>query len=56
MQNISTVLMKMDREFIKGYKLAKNVGSNVEQLIREALTERGIQPDDPTAPTADEKR
>jgi len=55
MQNISTVLMKMDREFIKGYKPAKNVGSNVEQLIRAALTERGVQPGDPTAPTADEQ-
>ena len=55
MQNISTVLMKMDREFIKGYKPAKNVGSNVEKLIREALTERGVQPGDPTAPTADEE-
>ncbi|KKX58354.1 HNH endonuclease signature motif containing protein [Pseudomonas putida] len=55
MQNISTVLMKMDREFIKGYKPAKNVGSNVEQLIQAALTERGVQPGDPTAPTADEQ-
>ena len=55
MQNISTVLMKMDREFIEGYKPAKNVGSNVEQLIRAALTERGIQPGAPTAPTADEE-
>jgi 5-methylcytosine-specific restriction protein A len=55
MQNISTVLMEMDREFIKGYKPARNVGSNVEQLIRAALTERGIQPGDPTAPTADEE-
>lgn len=55
MQNISTVLMTMDREFIKGYKPAKNVGSNVEQLIRAALTERGVRPGDPKAPTADEQ-
>jgi 5-methylcytosine-specific restriction protein A len=55
MQNISTVLMKMDREFITGYKPARNVGSNVEQSIRAALTERGVQPGDPTAPTADEE-
>jgi 5-methylcytosine-specific restriction protein A len=55
MQNISTVLMKMDREFIKGYKPAKNVGSNVEQLIQATLTERGVQPGDPTAPTDDEQ-
>jgi 5-methylcytosine-specific restriction protein A len=55
MQNISTVLMNMNREFIKGYKPAKNVGSNVEQSIRAVLTERGIQPGDPKAPTADEE-
>lgn len=55
MQNISRVLVTMDRNPIKGYKPAKNVGSNVEQLIRAALTERGIQPGDPTAPTADEE-
>ncbi|MDQ3201042.1 MAG: HNH endonuclease, partial [Pseudomonadota bacterium] len=37
MQNISTVLMKMDQAFIKGYKPARNVGSNVEQAIRTVL-------------------
>ncbi|MNY20127.1 HNH endonuclease [compost metagenome] len=55
MQNISTVLLKMDREFIKGYRPAQNVGSNVEQLIRAALTEKGIKHGSPTAPTADEE-
>ncbi|RON47563.1 HNH endonuclease [Pseudomonas frederiksbergensis] len=55
MQNISTVLMKMDREFIKGYKPARNVGSQVEQSIRAVLTEKGVQPGDPKAPTADEE-
>ncbi|MGY2259991.1 HNH endonuclease [Pseudomonas sp. SDO55104_S430] len=55
MQNISTVLMNMDRDFIKGYKPARNVGSNVEQAIREVLTEKGVQAGDPTAPTADEE-
>ncbi|MEB0047887.1 MULTISPECIES: HNH endonuclease signature motif containing protein [unclassified Pseudomonas] len=55
MQNISTVLMKMDREFIKGYKPARNVGANVEQSIRAVLSEKGIQPGDPKAPTADEE-
>lgn len=55
MQNISTVLMNMDRDFIKGYKPARNVGSNVEQAIREVLMEKGVQPGDPTAPTADEE-
>lgn len=55
MQNISTVMMKMDREFIKGYKPARNVGSRVEQEIRAVLTERGVKPGDPKAPTADEE-
>lgn len=55
MQNISRVLMTMDRNPIKGYKPAKNVGSNVEQLIRAALTERGVQPGNPGIPTADEE-
>ncbi|MDI2591489.1 HNH endonuclease [Pseudomonas sp. 681] len=55
MQNISTVLMRMDREFITGYKPARNVGSNVEQSIRTVLSERGVQPGDPKAPTADEE-
>lgn len=54
MQNISTVLMNMDRDFIKGYKPARNVGSKVEQEIRAVLIERGVQPGDPKAPTADE--
>jgi len=55
MQNISTVLMKMEREFIKGYKPARNVGSKVEQEIRAILTERGIKAGAPKAPTADEE-
>lgn len=55
MQNISRVLMTLDRVPIKGYKPAKNVGSNVEQLIRAALTDRGVQPGNPAIPTADEE-
>lgn len=55
MQNISRVLMTMDRHPIKGYKPAKNVGSNVEQLIRGALTARGFTSGDPAIPTADEE-
>jgi 5-methylcytosine-specific restriction protein A len=55
MQNISRVLTMIDRNPIKGYKPAKNVGSNVEQLIRTALTERGVQPGNPAIPTADEE-
>lgn len=55
MQNISAVLMKMEREFIRGYKPARNVGSNVEEAIRAVLIEKGVNPGDPTAPTADEE-
>lgn len=55
MQNISAVLVKMHREFIRGYKPARNVGSNVERSIREVLAEKGVKPGDPTAPTADEE-
>jgi 5-methylcytosine-specific restriction protein A len=55
MQNISRVLMTIDRTPIKGYKPAKNAGSNVEQLIRAALTEQGVQPGNPAIPTADEE-
>ena len=55
MQNISAVLLKMHRNFIKGYKPARNVGSNVEHAIRTVLIEKGVTPGDPAAPTADEE-
>ncbi|WP_085706766.1 HNH endonuclease signature motif containing protein [Pseudomonas sp. B35(2017)] len=55
MQNISRVLMTMDRQPIKGYKPAKNVGPKVEHWIRDALADRGVQPGNPTVPTADEE-
>lgn len=55
MRNISAVLMKMHRDFIKGYMPAKNVGgANVEPAIRAVLIAKGVTPGDPTAPTADE--
>ncbi|MNF72806.1 HNH endonuclease [compost metagenome] len=54
MQNISTVLVELGRDRIKGYKPAKNVGANVTRSIREALnTPSTLTPDD-FAPTADE--
>jgi len=56
MQNISSVLMTMDRNPIKGYMPAKNVGSKtMEPLIRATLAERGVQPGSPAIPTADEE-
>ena len=56
MQNISAVLMKMHREFIKGYMPARNVGgANVEPAIRAVLIAKGVTPGDPTVPTADEE-
>ncbi|PNB69782.1 HNH endonuclease [Pseudomonas sp. GW456-E7] len=54
MQNISTVMVELGREPIKGYKPAKNVGANVTKSIREALnTPDPVTPED-FAPTADE--
>jgi 5-methylcytosine-specific restriction protein A len=37
MQNISSVMVELGREPIKGYKPAKNVGANVARSIRTAL-------------------
>ena len=42
MLNISTVLIRMGLEPIKGFKPAKNVGSGVEQRIRQALSGDGF--------------
>lgn len=54
MQNISTVLVELQRERIKGYKPAKNVGPRVTKMIREALNAPGpVTPED-LVPTADE--
>ena len=41
MQNISTVLVRMGWDRIDGYKPAKNVGTGVEQRIRQALASTG---------------
>lgn len=55
MQNISTVLVEMNRDRINGYKPAKNVGANVIRSIRNALDARidASAPED-HEPTADD--
>lgn len=55
MQNISTVLVLMGRDRIEGYKPAKNVGSGVEQRIRNALAAKGVFESEDAAQTADEQ-
>jgi 5-methylcytosine-specific restriction protein A len=55
MRNISTVLERMGRERIEGYKPAPHVGSGVEKLIRAALEAKGIYECDDCAQTADEE-
>lgn len=55
MLNISTVLIRMGLEPIKGFKPAKNVGSGVEQRIRQALAAQGVFESDDAAQTADEQ-
>jgi 5-methylcytosine-specific restriction protein A len=55
MLNISTVLERMGRKRINGYKSAPHVGSNVENSIRSALADRGILAVDEFTPTADEE-
>lgn len=54
MQNISTVLEKMERPRIKGYKPAKNVGANVESSIRAAIDSAAVSTADDFEPTADD--
>lgn len=54
MQNISTVLVELDRARIEGYKPAKNVGANVARSIRRALSASSIFTPEDFAPTADE--
>ena len=55
MLNISTVLIRMGLEPIKGFKPAKNVGSGVEQRIRQALAAQGVFESEDAAQTADEQ-
>jgi 5-methylcytosine-specific restriction protein A len=55
MQNISTVLVRMGWDRIEGYKPAKNVGSGVEQRIRQALASHGVFESEDAAQTADEQ-
>jgi len=54
MQNISTVLVELERARIEGYKPAKNVGANVARSIREALNVPSTLSPEDFAPTADE--
>jgi 5-methylcytosine-specific restriction protein A len=54
MQNISTVLVELERDRIEGYKPAKNVGANVARSIREALNAPSTLTLEDFAPTADE--
>jgi 5-methylcytosine-specific restriction protein A len=54
MQNISTVLVELERDRIEGYKPAKNVGANVARSIREALNAHSTLTLEDFAPTADE--
>lgn len=55
MQNISTVLVRMGWDHIEGYKPAKNVGTGVEQRIRQALAAQGVFESEDAAQTADEQ-
>ncbi|MFV0930286.1 HNH endonuclease [Pseudomonas jessenii] len=55
MLNISTVLERMGKRRIHGYKPAPHVGSNVENSIRDVLADRGVLAGDETSPTADEE-
>ncbi|KRP47780.1 HNH endonuclease [Pseudomonas poae] len=55
MQNISTVLVRMGWDRIKGYRPAKNVGSGVERRIRYALAAQGVFESEDAAQTADEQ-
>jgi 5-methylcytosine-specific restriction protein A len=55
MLNISTVLIRMGLEPIKGFKPAKNVGTGVEQRIRQALAAQGVFESEDAAQTADEQ-
>ncbi|MGF6515170.1 5-methylcytosine-specific restriction protein A [Pseudomonas sp. BT76 TE3572] len=55
MLNISTVLERMGKKRINGYKPAPHVGSNVENSIRDVLAGRGILAGDECIPTADDE-
>ncbi|MFJ2483410.1 HNH endonuclease [Pseudomonas sp. NPDC087598] len=56
MQNISSVMVELGREPIKGYKPAKNVGANVARSIRTALDASGVVTPEDFDPTADEEK
>jgi len=54
MQNISTVLVELERDRIEGYKPAQNVGANVARSIRAALNASSTLTPEDFAPTADD--
>ncbi len=56
MQNISSVMVELGREPIKGYKPAKNVGANVARSIRTALDASSVVTPEDSDPTADEAK
>lgn len=56
MQNISSVMVELGREPIKGYKPAKNVGANVARSIRTALDASSVVTPEDFDPTADEAK
>lgn len=56
MQNISSVMVELGREPIKGYKPAKNVGANVALSIRKALDGSNVVTPEDSNPTADEAK
>jgi len=56
MQNISSVMVELGREPIKGYKPAKNVGANVARSIRTALDVSSVVTPEDSDPTADEEK
>lgn len=54
MQNISTVMVQLNRDPIRGYKPAQNVGANVIQSIKRALDAGSLSDPIDHEPTADE--
>lgn len=54
MQNISAVLAELGETWIKGYRPAKNVGTNVKNKIRTALTSWLLPTNENHLPTYDD--
>ena len=54
MLNISTVLDRMGRKRVNGYKSLPHIDSRIESSIRDALANRGVFSEDKYSPTADD--